>query len=117
MFLIGIAIYAGLTAFSSNSTENARHAIISDLQAFSSAAVSYYWKPTTQGGGGKSFNGIAVGRFLQSGENVNGRYSIESASDQECLILGVGRVMGDNGDSIRIRSRVTLQRNWIEIVN
>ena len=117
VFLIGIAIYAGLTTISSNSTEDARHAIINDLQAFSSAAVSYYWKPTTQAGGGKSFNGMAVGRFLQAGENSNGRYFIESTSDQECLIQGVGRVMGDNGDSIRIRSRVTLQRNTIEILN
>jgi hypothetical protein len=117
VFLIGIAIYAGLTVFSSNSTEDARHAIISDLQAFSSVAVSYYWKPTTQGGGGKSFNGMAVGRFLLSGANSNGRYFIESTSDQECLIQGVGRVMGDNGDSIRVRCHVTIQRNTIEILN
>jgi hypothetical protein len=117
VFLIGVAIYFGLTAFSTNATESARTAIIKDLGAFSSAAVSYYWKPATQGGGGKSFKGMTASRFLQTGENPNGRYYIESASDNECLIVGVGRVMGDNGDSIRVRSRVTLERNTIEILN
>jgi hypothetical protein len=117
VFLIGVAIYFGLTAFTASATESARSAIINDLGAFSSAAVNYYWKPTTQGGGGKSFKGMMASRFLQTGENPNGRYFIESASDEECLIMGVGRVMGDNGDSIRVRSRVTLQRNRIEILN
>ena len=117
VFLIGVAIYFGLTAFSANNAETGRTAIINDLGGFSSIALSYYWKPTTQGGGGKSFKGMTVSRFLQTGENSNGRYSIESTSDEECLILGTGRVMGDNGDSIRVRCHVTLQRNRIEILN
>jgi|WetSurMetagenome_2_1015567.scaffolds.fasta_scaffold511437_1 hypothetical protein len=117
VFLIGIAIYFGISSFSTSSTESARSAIIDDLGSFSAAARAHFSKGTAQGGGGKSFVGMTTGRFLPAGENENGRYFVESVTEQECLLVGVGRVMGDNGDSIRVRCRVTLQRNTIEILN
>jgi hypothetical protein len=116
VFLIGVAIYFGISAFSSNSSETARSALINDLGSFASAARAYYVRASTQGGGGKSFAGMTVGRFLPAGENENGRYFVESAGNQECVLIGVGRVVGDHGDSIRVRCRVSVDRNTIEIL-
>ncbi len=117
MMLIGIAIYVGISMFSANTVEDSRNAIILDLQNFAARANAYYWKPATQGGGGKSFNGISMAQVYPMAENPNARYSIESAQNDQCIISGVGKVVTTNGDSIRVRIRVTTQRNIVEIIN
>ena len=117
MMLIGIAIYVGVSMFSANTIEDSRNAIIVDLQNFAARAIAYYWKPTTQGGGGKSFAGISMSHVYPMDENVNARYFIESAQDDQCIIDGVGKVVTTNGDSIRVRIRVTTERNIVEILN
>jgi hypothetical protein len=117
MMLIGIAIYVGVSIFSANTVEDSRNAIVVDLQNFAGRANAYYWKPTTQGGGGKSFVGIAMSHVFPMNENANAKYYIESAQDDQCVIDGVGKVVTTNGDSIRVRIRVTTQRNIVEILN
>ena len=117
MMLVGIAIYVGVSIFSANTVEDTRNAIIVDLGTFASRANAYYWKPTTQGGGGKSFAGITLSQIYPMVENPNARYYIESAEDDQCVIDGVGKVVTTNGDSIRVRIRVTTQRNIVEILN
>jgi hypothetical protein len=117
MMLIGIAIYVGVSLFSASTVEDSRNAIIVDLQTFASWANAYYWKPTTLGGGGKSFAGISISHVFPMNENVNASYHIESAQDDQCIISGVGKVVTTNGDSIRVRIRVTTQRNIVEILN
>jgi hypothetical protein len=116
MMLIGIAIYVGISMFSANAVEETRNAIITDLQNFASRAVAYYWKATTQGGGGKSFTGITLAQVYPMAENPNARYFIESVQDDQCVIVGVGKIVTTSGDSIRVRIRVTTQRNIVEIV-
>ena len=117
MMLVGIAIYVGVSMFSANTVEDSRNAIIVDLQNFAARANAYYWKPTTQGGGGKSFNGITMSHVYPMVENPNGRDAIESVDADQCVISGVGKVVTTNGDSIRVRIRVTIERNIVEILN
>jgi hypothetical protein len=117
LMLIGIAIYVGVSIFSANTVENTRNAIIVDLQNFATRANAYYWKPVSQGGGGKSFADISLSRIYPMAENVNAHFAIESAEDDQCVILGVGKIVTTNGDSIRVRIRVTTQQNIVEILN
>lgn len=117
MMLVGIAIYVGVSIFSANTVEDTRNAIIVDLQNFAVRANAYYWKPVTQGGGGKSFEDLTLSKIYPMAENVNARYAIESTQDDQCVILGVGKIITTNGDSIRVRIRVTTERNIVEIVN
>jgi hypothetical protein len=117
MMLIGIAIYVGVSMFAANTVEDSRNAIIVDLQNFAARANAYYWKPTTQGGGGKSFTGISMSQVYPMNENVNASYHIESVANDQCVIVGVGKVVASNDDSIRVRIRVTTQQNIVEILN
>lgn len=118
VILVAIAIFVGVSMFSANAVENTRNAIITDLQAFSAKALAYYWKPATQGGGSKSFNGVTIGQIAAMGENPNARYFIESAQDSNCVIAGVGKIVASNGDSIRVRIRVSpTKRAFVEIWN
>jgi hypothetical protein len=115
--LIGVAVYVGVSMFSANTVEATRNAIIIDLGTFAAKANAYYWKSATQAGGGKSFNGITLGQVFPMKENLNARYFIEAVQDDQCTITGVGKVVTTNGDSIRVRIRVTVQRNIVEILN
>ena len=117
VLLVGVAIFVGISMFQANTVENTRNAIISDLNAFASRAHAYYWKPTTQGGGNKSFSGVTLRLIFPMEENSNARYFLESATTDQCVIDGVGKVVASDGDSIRVRIRITEPRNWIEILN
>ena len=115
--LVGIAIYVGISMFSANTVEATRNAIILDLGNFASRASAYYWKPVTMAGGGKSFTGITLAQVFPMTENDNARYFVESIQADQCTISGVGKVVTTNGDSIRVRVRVTTERNIVEILN
>ena len=117
VLLVGVAIFVGVSMFEANAIENTRNAIITDLNAFASRAHAYFWKPTTQGGGNKSFVGVTMGMILPMGENANATYFLESAAADNCVIIGVGKIVTTNGDSIRVRIRITEPRNWVEILN
>jgi hypothetical protein len=117
VLLVGVAIFVGISMFEANTIENTRNAIIADLNGFASRAHAYYWKPTTQGGGNKSFLGVTMGTIFPMAENDNARYYLESAADDNCVIIGVGKVVSSNGDSVRVRIRITEPRNIIEIIN
>ena len=115
--LVGIAIFVGMSMFSANTVEVMRNAIIHDLSNFASRASAYYWKPATMAGGGKSFTGITLAQVFPMTENDNARYFVESIQADQCTISGVGKVVTTNGDSIRVRVRVTTERNIVEILN
>ncbi len=117
VILVGVAIFVGISMFESNTIENTRNAIIADLNGFASRAHAYYWKPTTQGGGNKSFSGVTMGMIFPMAENNNARYYISSATDDQCIIEGIGKVVAGDGDSVHVRIRITEPRNWIEIIN
>jgi hypothetical protein len=117
VLLVGVAIFVGVSMFEANTVENTRNAIISDLNAFASRAHAYYWKSTSQGGGNKSFTGVTLHVIFPMGENQNASYYLESATADQAVIIGVGKVVASNGDSVRVRIRITEPRNWIEIIN
>jgi hypothetical protein len=117
VLLIGVAIYVGVSLFSAGAVEDSRNAIIVDLQNFAARANAYYWKPTAQGGGGKSFANITMSHVFPMDENANARYHIVSAQQDQCIIAAVGKFIASNGDSIRVQIRVTAERNITEILN
>jgi hypothetical protein len=116
LLLVGIAIFVGVSMFQANAVEHTRNSIINDLGSFAGRARVYYWKPRTQGGGEKSFNGVTIRMLYPMTENPNARYYVDVANDDECVIVGVGKVVSGD-DSIRVRIRVTEHRNIIEVIN
>ncbi len=116
LVLIGLAIYVGLSMFQANAVEQTRDAIMNDLGTFAGSARSFYWKSTQQGGGNRTFNGVTIRMLYPMTENLNARYYVESADDDECVIVGVGKVISGN-DSVRVRVRVRERQNIFEILN
>jgi len=116
VILVGIAIFIGVQMFQHNAVDDVRNAVMTDLNNYAARALAYYGKPTTQGGGNKSFDGVTMSMIFPSAENINGRYYVESAQGDDCVMVGVGKAIAGM-DSIRIRIRVTPQRNTVEIIN
>jgi hypothetical protein len=116
IILVGIAIFVGIQMFQHNAVDDVRNAVMTDLNNYAARALAYYAKPKTQGGGNKSFDGVTMSMIFPSSENVNGRYYVESAEGDNCVLVGVGKALAGT-DSVRIRLHVTPERNTIEIIN
>jgi hypothetical protein len=116
VIIVGVAIFIGVQMFQHNAVDDNRNAVMTDLNNFASRALAYYGKPAVQGGGNKSFDGVTISKMFHMDDNVNGRYYVESAQGDNCVLIGVGRAISGT-DSIRIRLRVTPLRNTIEIIN
>jgi hypothetical protein len=116
VLLAGLAIYVALTMFGASAEDSTRKAMINDLTAFANSARVWYGQSVAQGGGGGAFDGLSPGRIGMT-DNANARYFIESASGDLCLITGMGKIVASNNDSVKVRVRITPQRNQIEILN
>ena len=114
--VVAIAITVAIAMFRGNSIETARNNLIVDLGFYAQKAREFYWKPRTQGGGDRSFLNVRIDNLAYSTENDNGRYYVESSSQSELVLVGVGRMISGE-DSIRVRMKVSEQRNVVEILN
>ena len=117
MVLIGIAITVAITMFQANAIDSSRSALIEDLLFFASRAREYYWKPLSLAGGNKDFSGLTINKLSSKTENDNGRYFVESASKDELVLVGIGRVVANGSDTIEVKMRVNEQSNKIEIIH
>jgi hypothetical protein len=116
VILVGVAIFIGVQMFQHHAVDDVRNAVMTDLNNYAARALAYYGKSTAQGGGNKSFTGVTMSMIFPQSQNVNGHYYVESAEGDDCVLVGVGNAIAGT-DSIRIRLRVTPQRNTIEIIN
>lgn len=108
--IVGIAVAVGIQMFGEQSAQANLDAVISDLQNLGARAHQYYAKPTTMGGGGRSFAGLTADTaglaiLTTQGTNDNGTYSIATAgTDDEVVIQGDGVEDGDgDGNNVRVK--------------
>lgn len=116
ILIVAVAVTVAIAMFRGNSIETARNNLIVDLGFYAQKAREYYWKPRGQGGGDRSFADVRIDNLAYSTENENGRYFVESSTQSEVVLVGVGRMISGD-DSIRVRMRVSERRNLVEILN
>ena len=116
IMIVAIAVTVGISMFRGNSVEAARNNLIVDLGFYAQKAREYFWKPRAQGGGDRSFLGVRLDNLAYATENENGRYFVESSTQDELVMVGVGMVVSGD-DTIRVRMRVSERRNIVEILN
>lgn len=113
--LAAIVLYIGFSMLRSNPAEDTRNVIIQDLQGLAARARYFYQKPSSEGGGGKSFSSITMKDIAPVPEK-DAFYFIESVQKDNCVITGVGKVLRGS-DSVRVRIRITEHSNVLEIIN
>ncbi len=117
MVIVGVAIVVAVTLFQAQAIESSRNALISDLNFYAGRAREYYWKPLNLGGGNHDFSGVTIRTLASSSENDNGRYYVESTDRDQVILVGIGRVVVSENDTISVRMRVNERTNIIEIIH
>ena len=105
LIIIGVAVVVGIGMFQDNAVDHNRALVIADLKTLASKAQHYYSRPSTMGGGNKSFVGLtadARGIGMLAGtaftNNANGTYTIATDGTATQVVLqGVGKVVMEDG--------------------
>ena len=117
VIIVGIAVVVGIQMFGSSAASANLDAVVSDLNNFAANAQSWYRKPTTMGGGGRSFASVSESAIgIQN--NDNGEYEITGTpSSSSFVITGTGVEDGDgDGDVVEVTCTVYADSQRINIV-
>ncbi len=94
VIIIGIAVAGGIVLFRSQASAQNRDAVWTDLNQLAARAQAFYRRPSTLGGGGRSFASFSLN--TEELKNGNGDYSISAPSVGEVIIHGLGKEMGND---------------------
>ena len=91
------------------------NAITNDLLYYAAKAREFYWRPSTLGGGNRSFSGVTLPKLSLVSSNANGRFFIVgSPTKDEIVIKGIGTVT-EGKDTTQVQVIINEQNNssWI----
>lgn len=103
LIIVGIAIVVGINLFRANAIEAKRNNVLNECINLASMAQQYYMKPTTLGGGGKTFTNWEVPVELRS--TANGTFKAEPYEDS-VVITGTGNEVVTGNDSVQVQVTV-----------
>lgn len=95
VIVVGIAVAIGITIFTESAAQANFDAVMSDMLRIASNAQQWFMKPTSLGGGGRTFASISLPNLNMSGSNANGTYTLGSVQLGSFDITGVGKEDGD----------------------
>jgi hypothetical protein len=125
LIIIGVAVLVGIGMFQDNAVDHNRALVIADLKTLGAKAQHYYSRPTTLGGGSKSFVGLTAdvrGLGMLAGakytDNANGTYSIKTdGTVTEVVLHGVGKVVMSDGTYPQYDLTVTISSQTLTKIN
>lgn len=113
IIIVGIAVYTGITLFSVNAIEAKRNNVTGELVNLASMAQGYYLRPTTMGGGNRTFTGWKIPGQLA--ETENGNY-VATVSDDEVVIVGTGNQVVTGNDSVKVKINIRGDKYQVTIL-
>lgn len=108
VIIVGIAVAVGIQMFGKSAAQSNFDAVVGDLNTISSNAQGWYRKPTSMGGGGRSFASITLASVGSPSSNTNGSYSITGTPTATSFVIqGVGNEDGDaDGTNVTVSMTV-----------
>ncbi|MFA3783777.1 hypothetical protein ABRY23_12010 [Melioribacteraceae bacterium 4301-Me] len=103
VIIVGVAIVAGINIFRASAITSKRDNVLNECINLAAMAQQYYMKPTSLGGGGKSFINWTVPAELQI--TANGNYKAVVYSDS-IIITGTGNEVVTANDSVQVEVTV-----------
>lgn len=104
IIVVGIAIFVGINLFRANAIEAKRNNVTNELVNLASMAQQYYMKPSSLGGGSRTFTGWNIPNELVV--TANGHFTAVVSQD-DVVITGVGNEVVTGNDSVTVRINVT----------
>jgi len=86
VIIVGIAIAVGITQFGANSVESNKDGITSSVMNIAANAYQYKIRPSSMGGGSRSYSGYSIPVQLRTDDN--GTYALSSAVATSCVLTG-----------------------------
>jgi hypothetical protein len=112
--VVGIAITVAITLFRAHSIDEKRNLLINEGSSLASAALGYYRKPTSLGGGGNSFVGWIIPPSMV--QTATGRFSATAFSDS-LVIIGTGNEVTTGTDSVKVKITVLENTIYSTVIN
>ena len=115
MVLIGIAMTVVITISQAKAVEANCNALTNDLLYYAAKAREFYWRPSTLGGGNRSFSGVTLPKLSIVSSNANGRFFIVgSPTKDEIVIKGIGTVtVGKDTTQVQVIINEQNNSSWI----
>ena len=108
VIIVGIAIVVGIQMFGSSAASSNFDMVVGDLNTVAAQAQGWFRKPTSMGGGGRSFAGVTLSAIGSAASNTNGAYSITGTpSATTFTVEGVGVEDGD-GDGTNVTASLAV---------
>ena len=105
VIVVGVAIAVGVLLFKANAIEQKRNEVLNECTILASEAQLYFKRPTTYGGGNKSFIGWEIPSQYKTTEAGSFKATVVSAN--EVIITGTGNEVVTGNDSVQVQLTVT----------
>lgn len=115
VIIVGIAIVMGITLFQASAAEAKRNNVINELVNLAAMAQQHYQKPTSLGGGNRTFDGWEIPPSLKT--TANGSFKIESIDEQEITLIGTGNEVVTGTDSVKVQLVVSPTEYLAQVIN
>jgi len=93
--IVGVSIVVGINMFGQGALQANNDAIVQDVLTIASRGQQWFRKPTTMGGGGRSYATISMANIGVSPTNENGAVTITSPNDSSFTINATGTEGGN----------------------
>jgi hypothetical protein len=114
VIVVGLAIAVSLVLFRAHSVDEKRNLLINEGSSLASAAMGYYRKPASLGGGGNSFIGWVIP--LSMTQTATGRFNATAYGDS-LVIIGTGNEVTTGTDSVKVKITVLQNTYYSTIIN
>ncbi len=86
VIIVGIAIAVGVAQFGAQSAQSNKDGVVSSLINLGANAYQYKIRPSTLGGGSRSYVGYSIPNKMQ--KDQNGTYTLGTLTSSACPIVG-----------------------------
>ncbi len=97
VIIVGISVAVGISQFGETAVSANQDAVVFECRRIMEVAHHWYRRPTSMGGGGRSFNGLTLTELNTSGENDIGFYNLGGSGD-DLTIIGEGKEQDSDGN-------------------
>lgn len=117
VIVVGIAVIGGIGMFRTMAIETKRDSIIDECVNLAALAQQHYLKPSTMGGGNRSFANWKIPPKLDT--TANGVYTIDDNSDPTNFITlrAVGNEEVTSGDMVEVTIRITSNDYLVSVIH
>lgn len=115
VIIVGVAIVMGINLFQANAVEAKRNNVTNELVNLAAMAQQFYQRPSTLGGGNRTFTGWQIPAGLTS--TANGSYKIKSIDAQQIVVIGTGNEVVTGADSVQVQIAINPSTYLVEIIH